>query len=99
MDIAGLAEKKENLEKDDLTEEQKHEIEQYAIHQIVLDVISCFNKNLELILLKDVEIPLNEAYLNLHWDEFSEKAKKELLHDLEVKKRRATILRAKAVGD
>ena len=99
MDTAGLTEKKENLEKDDLTEEQKREIEQYAVHQIVLDVISCFNKNLELIFLKDVEIPLNEAYLNLCWNEFSEKARKELLHDLEVKRRIAIILRAKAGGD
>jgi len=62
-------------------------------------MISCFNKNLELIFLKDVEIPLNEAYLNLCWDEFSENARKELLHDLEVKRRRATILRAKAGVD
>ena len=55
MDIVSLEKKRKNPGKSDLTKEQKREIEQYAVHQIILDVISCFNKNLELIFLTDVE--------------------------------------------
>lgn len=61
----------------------------------MLDVIHYFKQNLEWITLTDIEIPLYEAHINLCWDEFSKETRKELLHDLEVKKRRAATLKPK----
>lgn len=87
--------KQKILNESGFTEEQRHEIKQYIIHQIMLDVIYYFKQNLEWIILTDIEIPLYEAHINLCWDEFSEETRKELLHDLEAKKRRAIILRPK----
>ena len=93
--MAGSVKKKEKFKESDFTEEEKHKVKQYIIHQILREVIYHFKQNAEWIFLRDIEIPLYEAYINLCWDELSEGTRKELLYDLETKKRRAISLKLK----
>ena len=87
--------KKEKFKDSDFTEEENHKVKQYIIHEMLLEVIYHFKQNKECILLRDIEIPLYEARIKLCWDELNEEERKELLYDLETKKRRAISLKPK----
>lgn len=93
--MSDSAKNKEKFKESDFTEEEKHKVKQYIIHEILLEVIYHFKQNKEWILLRDIEIPLYEAHINLCWDELNKEERKELLYDLETKKRRAISLKPK----